>query len=193
MSTSESNEHPGKDLWLAWTLWANRQGPSLAWQNLLVAIGYWLLAFLVKWYFSRYQMWPAPIWAPAGIALFAALSMGRRSWPGIFLGSLFTNVITFSEPFAWAAVVSAGNSVGPILAAQLLLKRIRVDELFSKVRHFLYFSLYTIFAGVISATVGITTFWASRVGTSPDLWGKWFDWIFSDVGACLLFTPMFML
>src|SRR5258706_2956090 len=138
-------------------------------------------------------MWPAPLWAPAGIALFAALSMGRRSWPGIFLGSLFTNILTFSEPFAWAAVVSAGNSVGPIFAAQLLLKRIRVDELFSKVRHFLYFSLYTIFAGVISATVGVFTFWATRTGTSPDLWDKWLDWMFSDVGACLLFTPMFML
>src|SRR5882762_8606553 len=193
MSTSESNEYPGKDLWLALTLWANRQGPRLAWQNLLVAIGYWLLAFLVKWYFSRYQMWPAPIWAPAGIALFAALAMGRRSWPGIFLGSLVTNMVTFREPFVWAAVVSAGNSVAPIFAAQLLLKRVRVDELFSKVRHFLYFSMYTIFAGVISATVGVCTFWASRMGTSPDLWGKWSDWIFSDVGACLLFTPMFLL
>ena len=193
MRTSESNDHLRRDCWLARTLWASRQGRALAWQNLLVAIGYWILAFLVKWYFSRYQMWPAPIWAPAGIALFAALSMGRRSWPGIFLGSLVTNMVTFGEPFAWAAVVSAGNSVAPIFAAQLLVKRVRVDELFTKVRHFLYFSLYTIFAGVISATVGVTTFWASRIGTSPDLWGKWFDWMFSDVGACLLFTPMFLL
>ena len=193
MSTSDSNEHLGSDFWLTPTSWASRQGLSLAWQNLLLAIGYWLLAFLVKWYFSRYQMWPAPLWAPAGIALFAALSIGRRSWPGIFVGSLVTNMVTFGESFIWSAVVSAGNSVGPIFAAQLLLKRVRVDELFSKVRNFLYFSLYTIFAGLISATVGVITFWASRTGASPDLWSKWFDWMFSDVGACLLFTPMFLL
>ena len=66
-------------------------------QNLLAAAAYWGSAALVQWYFAQYQMWPAPIWLPAGIALYAALSIGRRSWPGIFLGALLTDSISFGQ------------------------------------------------------------------------------------------------
>ena len=34
------------------------------------------------------------IWPPAGLALAGVLTMGRRVWPGIFLGSLLVNAST---------------------------------------------------------------------------------------------------
>ena len=59
---------------------------ELVLQNIWVVGAYWLLAVLAKEYFSRYQMWPAPLWVPAGFALFAALSIGRESGLGFSWG-----------------------------------------------------------------------------------------------------------
>jgi hypothetical protein len=81
---------------------ADNDLPRFLWQNAVMAATYWALAILVKEYFSRYQMWPAPLWVPAGIAMFAAFSMGPGSWVGIFPGSFLTDTITFGEPAAWA-------------------------------------------------------------------------------------------
>lgn len=193
MSSTLTIDELGSEHSQAPMLWPGGPRSRLVCQNLLIVAGYWALAFLVKWYFSRYQMWPAPIWAPAGVALFAAMSMGRRCWSGIFLGSLLTNTITFGETPLWAAVVSAGNAFGPILAAELLLKRISANVLFSTVRNLLYFVLCTFLSGVVSATAGVTVNSIAH-GMPGDIpWDKWFDWMFSDVGASLLFTPMFLL
>jgi two-component system cell cycle sensor histidine kinase PleC len=92
------------------------------WQNACVAAKYWALAVLVKEYFSRYQMRPAPLWLPAGIAMFAAFSMGKSSWPGILLGSYLTDTIAFGVPGPWAAV-SVGNTLAPMAAVEVVRSR----------------------------------------------------------------------
>ena len=129
---------------------------ELVLQNVWVLGAYWLLAVLVKDYFSRYQMWPAPLWVPAGLAMFAALSMGREVWPGIFLGSFLTNAVTFLEPVIWAALISSGNALGPIAAAEPVRNRMGVDEMFGSVANVSYFSFSAILHGTITASIAIT-------------------------------------
>jgi len=133
---------------------------ELVFQNIWVVGAYWLLAVLAKEYFSRYQMWPAPLWVPAGFAMFAALSIGREIWPGLFLGSFLTNAITFHDPAIWATMVACGNTLGAIAAAERARGRMRVDEMFATVANVSYFSAYTILHGTITACVGVTTMWA---------------------------------
>ena len=166
---------------------------DLLWQNLLIAIGYWLLAIAVKWYFSRYQMWPAPLWAPAGLALFAGIAMSRGIWPGIFIGSLITNTLTFREPLGLAVVVSSGNTIGPILGAWFLRDRIRLNALFGRVKDVYYFGVCAFLSGMISAAIALSALAASNPMPRRVLADKWFEWMFSDVAASLVLTPLFLL
>jgi len=159
-------------------------------QNAVVAALYWALAVLVRWYFSRYQMWPAPLWLSAGVSMFAALSMGRWSWPGIFLGSLLTNTISFSEPFAMSSIVSCGNAVAPILAVELVRDRVRIDKPFSSVADVLFFGLGCFLHGIFSATVGATTFWIKIGAPVSALPARLLEWAMSDAGASLLLAPL---
>ena len=170
-----------------------RWDTTTLWLNVFVAGSYWGLAFLVKWCFSNYEMWPAPLWAPTGVALFAAFSLGRRTAYGIFVGALLSNMVTFHEHFILSAIVSAGDSFAPIIAAEMLRKRVRLDELFSKVRYLVYFGLCTLFCGVVSATIGVAAVWGTSRAMNDPIWKQWVEWVFSDVGAALLLTPVFLL
>lgn len=168
-------------------------GPRLFAQNLLAAAAYWGSATLVRWYFTQYQMWPAAIWLPAGIALFVALAVGRWSWPGIFLGAMLTNTVSFGEPAARAAVLSLGNTIAPILAEELVRARIRKEEPFARVIEVLFFGLGALVDGMIAATMGATTIWAQTSAPLRALPTRWFEWTLSDAGGCLLLAPLFLL
>jgi diguanylate cyclase (GGDEF)-like protein len=166
---------------------------ELVLQNIWVVGAYWLLAVLAKEYFSRYQMWPAPLWVPAGFAMFAALSIGREIWPGLFLGSFLANAITFHDPAIWATMVACGNTLGAIAAAERARGRMRVDEMFATVANVSYFSAYTILHGTITACVSITTMWAKGMVTISQAPSRWVEWMLSDASASLLLVPLFLL
>jgi diguanylate cyclase (GGDEF)-like protein len=166
---------------------------SLVSRNTMVACAYWSLAALGKWYFSSYQMWPAPLWLPAGVALFAAVAVGRWSWVGIFLGALLTDTITFREPLAWAACYSFANTLAPLLAAELIRERITHHEPFSRVAEVIYICFAVFINGMISATICATVICAKVYAPFNVLIDKWFDWMLSDAGAALLITPFLLL
>lgn len=166
---------------------------ELVFQNIWVVGAYWLLAVLAKEYFSRYQMWPAPLWVPAGFAMFAALSIEREIWPGLFLGSFLTNAITFHDPAIWATMVACGNTLGAIAAAERARGRMRVDEMFATVANVSYFSAYTILHGTITACVAITAMWAQGVVPISKTPSRWVEWMLSDASASLLLVPLLLL
>ena len=162
-------------------------------KNIWTAGAYWLLAVVIKEYFSSYQMWPAPLWLSAGIAMFAALSMGRTSWAGILLGSYLTNALTFHDSAAWAAVLSCGNTISPIVAAELLRGRLRIHNIFASVEDVFYFSLCAISHGFLTATFGVASIWAQGFVVIEHTPHKWVAWMLSDVSASILLTPLLLL
>jgi diguanylate cyclase (GGDEF)-like protein len=165
----------------------------LTFQNLGVAMVYWAVAMLVQWYFHRYQMWPAPLWLPSGIAMYAALSIGRWSWPGIFLGALATNTISFSQPLSVSTIVSFGNTLAAVVTAEIVRKHVVLENPFSRVSEALVFGSGAIVLGGISALVGATSVWAFRGVPIHFLPALWLDWCLSDAGAVLLVTPLLLL
>jgi diguanylate cyclase (GGDEF)-like protein len=178
---------------LAGTPRAGLGARELVLQNIWVLGAYWLLAVLAKEYFSRYQMWPAPLWVPAGLAMFAALSIGREIWPGIFLGSLLTNAITFHDPVIWATMFACGNTLGAIVAAERARVRMRVDEMFASVANVSYFSAYTLLHGTITACVAVAAMWAQGVVPISATPSRWVEWMLSDASASLLLVPFLLL
>jgi diguanylate cyclase (GGDEF)-like protein len=171
----------------------SRRVLKLSAQNALVAAAYWGVAVLVRWYFFRYQMWPAPIWLSAGVSMFAAFSIGRWSWPGILIGSFLTNSISFSTPLFWSAVISTGNTIGAIVSVEMVRSRMRLQDPFSRVSDVLYFGLAAIFHGMISGAVGYSAVWM-MLSEPLSIWpARWFEWTTSDTGASLLLVPLFLL
>ncbi len=166
---------------------------ELLFENIWVLAVYWLLAVLVKEYFALYQMWPAPLWVPAGFAMYAALSMGPEIWPGIFLGSFLTNAITFHEPAIWAGLISCGNTLGAMVAADLALTGMRIETMFASVANVLHFSVCALLHGTITACIAITAMLAKGAVVLSQATDRWVDWMLSDASASLLLVPLLLL
>ena len=105
------------------TGWIAEKG-ALGWvlANLVTTAVYCVLGYAVSEFFSRFGLFPAPIWLPASVAVVAALLGGMRMFPGIFLGSFIFNYVLFAPPFYEAAIISITNGLGPIAGAALAAK-----------------------------------------------------------------------
>jgi diguanylate cyclase (GGDEF)-like protein len=161
--------------------------------NVLVGSVYWGVSVLVRWYFSRYQMWPAPIWFPAGVSMFAAFSIGPWSWPGIFAGSLLTNMVSFRESFFLGALVAFGNSIAPIVSVSLMRGKIQSKNPFTQMTHVYFFGISAVAHGIISGAIGATAYWR-ELGEPVGAWlPRWYGWALSDTGASVLLVPFFLL
>ena len=184
---------PGRDLWLLPILRdAGPAGWSIA--NLAVAALYCSLGWAVSHFFAQYGLFPSPIWLPASIALVAAMIGGLRMAPGLFLGSLIANYALFDPPLYEACIISAGNSLGPILGA-VALRRLRPEAgLVARFRGVVIFILCAILLHpFLTATTGTLALVASEglpLNLLPGIWVKW--WL-SDSGGTLFFAPALIL
>jgi diguanylate cyclase (GGDEF)-like protein len=161
-------------------------------ENLLVGAAYWALAEVMRQYFSAFEMWPAPLWMPAGIALFATIWRGpRRMSPGLFLGSLLTNVVSFRQSAAPAIILAIATAVSAGVAGALI-RRAKPQTLFARIRGVLFFELCAFLTGGISAVVFAATLLLSGVDLSVAAL-KALQWTSSDAAGCLLVTPLLWL
>jgi integral membrane sensor domain MASE1 len=91
-----------------------RDGLRLA----LLALVYWIAARL-SLTLALVHGQVTPIWPPTGIALVAILIFGRRVWPAIFAAALAVNLPIGPSPIG-ATLIAAGNTLAPLVAAELL-------------------------------------------------------------------------
>src|SRR4029450_8805809 len=61
----------------------------------------------------------SPVWPPAGIALAAALLLGYRAWPAIFIGAFLVNVTTAGN-VATSFAIATGNTLEALVGAWLV-------------------------------------------------------------------------
>jgi diguanylate cyclase (GGDEF)-like protein len=151
---------------------------------------YWFVAVMLRWYFSSCQMWPAPIWLPAGVSLFAALLVGPWVAPGIFLGSWLTNAISFSQPLLWAAVIAGGNTIAPAVTAVLMRERVRSDTVTARPADVLFLGVAALLNGAIAAAIGVSAGRWRLMEPVSALISRWFQWTLSYTGAALLLVPL---
>ncbi|HWM75994.1 MAG TPA: MASE1 domain-containing protein, partial [Methylomirabilota bacterium] len=59
------------------------------------------------------------VWPPTGIALAALLLLGRRMWPGIFIGAFVANVTTAGS-VATSLGIATGNTLEAVLGVYLV-------------------------------------------------------------------------
>ncbi len=162
--------------------------------NLITLGAYYLLAVLVAEFFRAYGQFPAPNWPSAGIALTAALMGGRRLWPGIFLGSFFANYHLFHATVPVAALISITNTLGPAVAAAIILRLTGTTTPFYRFRDVVLFIIFgSGLHGVLVASGGIVAVYAGGVLEASLLPSAWLRWCLADAGGTLFFAPALLL
>jgi signal transduction histidine kinase/integral membrane sensor domain MASE1 len=134
----------------------------------------------------------SPVWPPTGLALWAILYFGRRSWPAIWIGAFIANVTTH-VPWLAASGIATGNTLEALLAAWLLRRFFDVDRTLDSLRHVTGFVIAAaVVSTIVSATIGVTTLCVA--GLQP--WARfgllWSIWWLGDATGALLVAPVLL-
>src|SRR5229473_3451627 len=156
----------------------------------LVALTYWIAARL-SLTLALVHGQVTPIWPPTGIALVAILVLGRRVWPAIFAAALAVNLPIGPSPLG-AAFIATGNTLAPLVAAELLRLvhfRLELDRLRDAAA---IIGLGALVSMSISASIGTSVLVLSGVVSPTDFWPTWAVWWTGDAMGVLLVAPFLL-
>jgi signal transduction histidine kinase len=132
-----------------------------------------------------------PLWPPTGIALVAFLLLGRRAWPAVALAAFVVNLPLGPSPL-WVAAIAAGNTLAPLVGAELL-KRVGFHPELDRLQDAVAIILIGALGGMaISATVGSSVL-ALSGAIPPSAFGPtWAVWWTGDAMGVLLVAPLLL-
>jgi PAS domain S-box-containing protein len=132
-----------------------------------------------------------PLWPPSGIALVAFLVLGRGVWPGVALAALLVNTPISTSAWA-AATTAAGNTIAPLLAAELL-HVVGFRRELDRVRDAIAIVLLAALAAmVISASIGAGTLVLSGAISVREFPAAWAVWWTGDAMGILVVAPFLL-
>ena len=146
----------------------------------------------------------SPIWPPSGFALAMVLILGRNILPGIFVGALVANFITFvaplnqitlssSTPFLIVSIVIAvGNSLEAYVGWLLLNKYGAVNFLEGR-DELLKFSIIAVFISFLGAVIGTVTLLLGGIIPTEIFSEVVLTWGIGDLAGIIVFTKLIVL
>lgn len=163
--------------------------PRFSWrfviELVIVALLYWAGARLgLRLAFTNRNV--TAVWPPTGIALAAMFIIGKRVWPGVFVGALVAN-ITNGAGFETSLGIAVGNTLAP-LAATEILHRLDFHATLDRVADVAAIVAAGLFGMLVSATLGSTVLLLT--GELGDSYGSaWTVWWIGDAMGVLIFAP----
>ncbi|MFM2082849.1 MAG: hypothetical protein RL380_1540, partial [Verrucomicrobiota bacterium] len=145
---------------------------------LLAAAAYFAAAHLgMAWTHSSAIQ--SPFWPASGIEIAATVLLGRRVWPGIFVGAV---VFGLSEarslelvlPIACAATIEA-------VIPALILSRLNFRPQLDRLRDCLALAVACLLAAAVSASIGINTLVHHNILPGREATGAWQSWFVSNL------------
>lgn len=130
------------------------------------------------------------LWLPAGIAVAALLRWGNRYWPAIFVGAFTTNLAIGSPPLL-AASIALGNTLGPLLAVQLL-RRLKFSGEFNHARDILLLGMAAAIGMTVSASGGVASLALFNMLPLAEVVPAWLSWWAGDFTGVLLAAPLLL-
>jgi integral membrane sensor domain MASE1 len=137
---------------------------------------------------SSVNTFAALIWPPTGVAIAALLVYGKELWPGVALGAFLVN-LSMGAPFVGALGACIGNTAEAYLFVRIL-QHTGFSQSFGDIRAALTFVACSLFAPIVSATIGVGSLAFTGAITSsafPATWGTWWS---GDVLSALIFAPL---
>ena len=166
-----------------------RIGPAAA-RLAVVALVYWLAARL-SLNLALVHGQVTPLWPPTGIALVAFLIFGRQMWPAIYVAAFAVNLPIGPSPLA-AAAIAIGNTLAPLVAAELL-RLVGFRRELDRLRDALAITFLGALAGMaISATIGTTVLVGDGFITTAQVPATWAVWWTGDAMGVLLVAPFLL-
>jgi diguanylate cyclase (GGDEF)-like protein len=132
------------------------------------------------------------VWPPAGIALAAVLLLGRRVWPGIWVGAALANLTVSFSPFA-ACAIGSGNTL-EALAAAALVRRCIADAppFFDRVRDVVLFVACAAAGSTVAATIGVGFLALQGSVTGAEFLANWGTWWHGDTTGIIIVAPLML-
>ncbi len=156
----------------------------------ITALLYFLVAKLV---FSSLQLGiePAPLWPPAGIALFVLLHQGRQVWIGVTIGIL---LIGHWLGVAWPlAIGSALGGTAEAVVGVTLLQRSSFHKTMDRLSDVLNFiGLAGLAAPLVNATISTGTGLLFQKISWMQVESIWWTFWLGDSMGILVFTPLLL-
>lgn len=159
-------------------------------QAALLGLIYWIAAEL-SLHLALVRGQVTPIWPPTGIALVGILVLGRKVWPAIALAALAVNLPLGPSPLG-VAFIAAGNTLAPVVAAELLRRagfRMELDRLRDAGAIVV---LGALIGMTISATIGTAVLLIFGSAPLGSLAGTWSVWWTGDAMGVLLVAPFLL-
>lgn len=138
------------------------------------------------------------VWPASALALAAALSWGRRAWPGIWLASFLLILWMAGAPSGIsnrALAVAASMALGSTLQAALLaavLQRWAPGALFARPTTVFRFAGLTALSCVLAPTWTVVILRLGGFSTSASYLDSWPAWWFGDITGILVFAPLLL-
>jgi len=163
---------------------------TTALQMLAVAIGYYLLGEL-SLELALVDGAVSPVWFASGLAMAALCRWGLHLWPGVFVGSLVTNL---AAGLGWAVIpIAVGNTLEPVCGA-LLLRMAGFNPRLRSPQDVLWLAvLGSGSATMLSATIGVASICANGMHPWSEFPGAWLTWWLGDGQGVLIAGPLFLL
>jgi integral membrane sensor domain MASE1 len=167
-----------------------RRTPYLGQVSVVAAV--YLLAAKLSLMLAIFPGYATPVWPPSGIALAAALVLGNRVWPGIWLGAALANLMVHASLSA-AMLIGTGNTLEALAATFLIQRYIRVVPYrFERGEDVLKFVALVVASAAIAATIGVTSLAAVGVVAWSGYFTNWWTWLGGDAAGMIIVTPLIL-
>lgn len=131
------------------------------------------------------------VWPPTGIALASVLLLGKKVWPGIFVGAFCANLFT-GEPIWTAGIIGAGNTLEALFGAYLL-RQVGFRNSLNRIKDVLALVfLAALLSTMLSATIGTLTLTAAGIIPVNNFGSVWTVWWVGDMVSNLLVAPLIL-
>jgi EAL domain-containing protein (putative c-di-GMP-specific phosphodiesterase class I)/integral membrane sensor domain MASE1 len=131
-----------------------------------------------------------PVWPASGIAVAAALLMGKRIWPAVWLGAALANVWVESSVLT-ASVIATGNTLEALVGAALIRRYAGDAGRFERAEDVVRFIVIAAVSAGVAASIAALPLANHGIGLDAGV-RNWWTWWQGDVAGILLFTPLIL-
>jgi len=129
------------------------------------------------------------VWPPSGIAVAAALLLGHRVWPGIWLGAALAN-LTVEASLVSATLIASGNTLEALLAAALMRQYAVDPREFLRAEDVVKFVLLAALGASVAATAALLPLVSVHDLSLSAALRNWWTWWQGDVAGIVLVAPL---